>query len=124
MLSVNNPYGLIFEILVAASLFIFLFWRRPKKKDADSRELLRIEIKLSGGFQPSEVHLNLGRPTQLVIHRFEAAPEDELFEIEDLDIYELLPAYHTTIIAINPHKRGSFPMILGGEKKAGLIIVE
>jgi hypothetical protein len=123
-LSIDNPYGLITEIIMAAALALFLFGRRSRKKTADPRQLLRIELKLSTTLQPSEIRIPVDQPAQLIIHRYEADPAEELFEIEALDIYELLPALHSTVISINPLKRGKFPIVIAGEKAVGTLIVE
>ncbi len=72
---------------------------------------------------PIEIRIESNRPTQLLIHRLDREPDDELFEIEDLDIYELLPALHTTIISFQADKRGKFKMVLAGQREAGVIIV-
>jgi plastocyanin domain-containing protein len=122
--SIENPQGLILEIGLAIALFVYLFWWRKKSSTPETNALQRIEVKLSGTFQPPEIRVLAGRPAQLLIHRFDQDPAEELFEIEALEIYELLPAFHTTIIAFQAEKRGSYPMILGGERKAGLLIVE
>jgi plastocyanin domain-containing protein len=120
----DNPWVLLIEIAVVGAILWLLFFRRAFSHTAEKQGLHRVELKLSGVLAPAEVHVGLNQPTQLVIHRFDADPQEELFEIEELGIYELLPAFHTTIIAFNPTKRGRFPMVLAGEKKAGMIVVE
>ena len=49
---------------------------------------------------------------------------DELFEIEELGIYELLPALHTTIIAINPERRDALPWFWAAKNRPESLIVE
>jgi hypothetical protein len=120
----HDSYVLAFEILLALALAGFLFLRKKKDRDPSVQNVLRIELKLTTEFTPAEVRTQLGRPSQLVIHRYHGEPAEELFEIEALGIYELLPALHTTIIAFTAEKRGRFPLIIGGEKKAGTLVVE
>jgi plastocyanin domain-containing protein len=120
----DNLWVLLFEIGLVGGIVWYLYLRKSHRKEGDESEIQRIEIKLLGELSPSTVHVKAGLRAQLIIHRFETEPTEELFEIEEFDIYELLPAGHTTIIAFDPIRRGTFPMVLAGEKKAGVIIVE
>lgn len=120
----DNPWVLLIEIGGAGLILWILFFRSKLGHTVDKTGLQRIEMKLSGVLSPVEVRVAVGRPAQLLIHRFDKEPPEELFEIEELGIYELLPALYTTVIAFNPEKRGKFPMILGGERKAGTMVVE
>jgi hypothetical protein len=119
-----NPWVLTVEIVLAAGLLLYFLGRRnwPPKKERHGPE--RLEVKLRGTFTPQELRTKCGENAQLVIHRLDEQPDDELFEIEELEIYELLPALHVTIISFNPQQRGRFAMILGGEREAGTLIVE
>ncbi len=120
----DNPWVLLVEIGVVGFILWLLFFRRKFAQPPEKQGLQRVEVKLSGSLVPAEVKVLAGQPAQLLIHRFDREPEEELFEIEELGIYELLPALYTTVIAFNPEKRGRFPMILGGERKAGTMVVE
>jgi plastocyanin domain-containing protein len=121
----DNPWLTFVEIVIAAAILGYLFFRRQPGQVEDSNSVRRIEIKLLGAaLTPSEISVPWNRPAQLVIHRLDSDPEEELFEVDELRVYALLPALHTTIIPFNPQQRGSFPMILGGERKAGVMIVE
>jgi plastocyanin domain-containing protein len=121
---VENSATLLIEILVALGLLIYFYFRKRAGKLPESRTIQRIEIKLLGTFDPPEVHVRVGKPAQLLILRYDDEPKDELFEIEGVGIYEILPAHYTTIIAFTPERHGTYPMILGGERQAGLMIVE
>jgi plastocyanin domain-containing protein len=120
----DNPWILLLEIGAAGFILWLLFFRKKYGHSAEKHGLQRIEIKLLAGMAPAEVRVAVGQPAQLLIHRYDKEPPEELFEIEELGIYELLPALYTTVIAFNPEKRGRFPMILGGERKAGMMVVE
>jgi plastocyanin domain-containing protein len=126
MLYVNNSdtVVLVVEILLATALLLYFFSRRKPGAKEERHAVQRVEIKLKGTLTPSEIQIKIDQPAQLVIHRLDEHPIEELFEIEELEIYEILPALHATIIAFTPHKRGRFPIILGGEQNAGIIAVE
>jgi len=85
-----------------------------------------VELKLSesGKLTPHEMRIPVKRKIHLVIQRLDREPTEELFEIEALNVYELLPALHVTIIAIQTEQRGRFPIVLAGEQEAGTLIVE
>jgi plastocyanin domain-containing protein len=119
-----NTVTLIIEIIFAAALLLYFFIRRRPGAKEERHVPQHVEIKLNTTFTPSEVHIEVERPVELVIHRHAVQPIEELFEIEKLEIYEILPAMHTTIINFTPHQRGCFPMILGGERNAGTIFIE
>jgi plastocyanin domain-containing protein len=120
----DNPWVLLAEIVAAGVILYLLFFRKKFGYNTEKIGLQRVELHLSGKLTPAEVHVTSGHPAQLLIHRFDKDPPEELFEIEELEIYELLPSLHTTVIAFHPEKRGRFPMILGGERKAGIIVVD
>jgi len=120
----DNPWLVFTEILIAGGIFGYLFFRR-KPSDRGPEGIQRIELKLSGAaLNPDEIRVKFNRPAQLLVHRFEEDPAEELFEIDELKVYALLPALHTTIIPFSPQRRGIFPIVLGGERQAGTMIVE
>ena len=119
-----NPWVLAAEIVLAAGLLWYFLGRRKLPAKEERHGPSRLEVKLCGTFAPQEVRTKCGNFAQLVIHRLDEQPPDELFEIEELEIYELLPALHVTIISFNPQKRGRFAMVVGGERQAGTLIVE
>ncbi len=120
----ENPWIVFAEIVIAAAILGYLFlWKKPNEPEQEGVQ--RIEVKLSGtALSPDEIRVKFNRPAQLLVHRFEAEPAEELFEIDDLKVYALLPALHTTIIPFNPQERGIFSIVLGGERPAGTVIVE
>jgi|WetSurMetagenome_2_1015567.scaffolds.fasta_scaffold983524_1 hypothetical protein len=122
----QNTISLIFEILLAGLIAAYLFLRKRPSTKLDEQSILRVELKLSenGRLTPQEVRIPVGQRAQLVIQRFDREPAEELFEIEALNVYELLPALHATIIVIKPEQRGRFPMVLATEREAGMLVVE
>ena len=120
----ENPWIIFGEIVIAAALLGYFFFRK-KPGEPEPEGVQRIEMKLSGAaLSPNEIRVKFNRPAQLLVHRFESDPAEELFEIDDLKVYALLPAMHTTIIPFNPQQRGTFPIVLAGERPAGTVIVE
>jgi hypothetical protein len=121
----ENPWLIFVEILIAAAILGYLFFRRRPSDRSTPDSVQRIETKLSRNeFEPNVLTVQYDRPAQLLIHRFDNDPDEELFEIEELQVYTLLPALHTTIIPFSPQRRGSFAMVLGGSRRAGTLTVE
>jgi plastocyanin domain-containing protein len=120
----ENSWVIIAEIALVAIIFFYLYFKKRTASPQTRGMLQRIEVRLANQtLSPIEIRIESNRPTQLLIHRLDREPDDELFEIEDLDIYELLPALHTTIISFQADKRGKFKMVLAGQREAGVIIV-
>ncbi len=120
----ENNWVLLAEIIAAGMILIYLFFRKGRFTDPRPDKIQRVEMKLLGELRPSEVTVAAGRTVHLLIHRYDADPAEELFEIEALELYELLPAGHTTVVKFTPTHKGSFPMVLAGEREAGRLIVE
>ena len=122
--SYNNTVTIVIEILLAAVLLFYFFSRKKRRKHDERHAQQYVEAKLNGVFTPSEIRVKAGYPVELRIHRYSTNPLEEYLDIEELKIYEILPALHTTIITFTPGQRGRFPMILGGDRNAGTIFVE
>jgi plastocyanin domain-containing protein len=120
----ENPWLILIQVLAAGSILYFLFFRKGRSDKSQNATFQRIELKLMRDFTPNELALQQHHPVELLIHRYDSEPQDELFEIEELGLYELLPARHTTIIRFTPEKRGRFPLVLAGEREAGWVVVE
>ena len=121
----ENPWIILIEILLAGGILIYLFFRKKSARGGSDTVTRRVEVRLSEGvLQPKEIHVAFGSPSELIIYRYDKEPKEELFEITDLDIYELLPALNATIIKMNPEKRGTYPVLLGESEQAGVLIVE
>lgn len=120
----QDPVAMFLLIGVVALIFGYLYFRKKPEVDTDELPLQQVELKLKGIFSPESVRLKHDKPVQMLIHRFDMEPADEIFEVSELELYDLLPAAHTTIITFLPKQKGRFKMILGGEKEAGVMIVE
>lgn len=119
-------WKMVAGIAFVAAIFWFFYFRgrSGSSEPREPRKLQQFESKLKNGqLEPAEYEIRVGHPVQWLINRFDTEPDDEIFEIEELELYELLPAGHTTIIAFLPEKKGKYKIILGTEREAGLIRV-
>ncbi|MBK6764980.1 MAG: cupredoxin domain-containing protein [bacterium] len=110
---------------VAAVFWYFYFrGRSGHRVPREERKLQQFESKLKNGvLEPVEYDITCNLPVQWLIHRFDTEPDDEILEINELEIYELLPAGHTTVIAFYPEQKGKFKIVLGTERTAGVMRV-
>lgn len=109
-------------IAFIGGVFWYFYFRGRSRKvvPREERMLQQFESKLlNGKLEPEEYEFKVNQPVQWLINRFDSAPDDEIFEIEGLEIYELLPAGHTTILAFLPEKKGKFKIVLGAERVGG-----
>ena len=121
---VANPGLIALLILVVAVIFGYLYFRRKPPPSPEEASLQQVEVKLKRDLYPPEIRVEINRPVQMLIHRFDTEPEHVIFEIHELAIHELLPAGHTSVIAFYPEKRGKFKIVLEGGEETGLLIVE
>jgi plastocyanin domain-containing protein len=111
---------------MVAAIFGYLYFRRRPmvERDEDGTPIQQFELKLLDGLTPSEVRVTANKPVRLLVHRYETEPAEEIFEIDELSIYELLPAATTTIISFLPKQRGTFKIILSADREIGRLIVD
>ncbi|MCB9367253.1 MAG: cupredoxin domain-containing protein [Calditrichaeota bacterium] len=103
----------------------FYFRGRGSSDPREERKLQQIESELKDGkLVPAEFELRVNHPVQWLIHRYDSEPEDEIFEINELELYELLPAGHTTVMAFLPEKKGKFKIVLGTDRDVGVMKIE
>lgn len=121
----ENPLIIYIQIALAAALLIYFYFRRKSRVSGQRDRSGRVEAKVIGGkLEPAELRVPMSEPSHLVISRYDREPREELFEIEEFGLYELLPAVNATIMKIQPRRRGTFPIILAGERQVGTITVE
>ncbi|MBL0063078.1 MAG: cupredoxin domain-containing protein [bacterium] len=119
-------WKMVAGIAFVAAIFWYFYFRGRSgtSEPREPRKLQQFESKLKNGqLEPAEYEIRVDHPVQWLIHRFDTEPDDEIFEIEELELYQLLPAGHTTIIAFLPEKKGKYKIILGTEREAGLVRV-
>ncbi len=113
-------------IAFVGGVFWFFYFRNRSGSSGprEERKLQQLETKLKNGqLEPAEYDIRRGHPVQWLINRYDVEPDDEIFEINELEIYELLPAGHTTVIAFLPEKKGKFKIVLGTDREVGVVRV-
>ncbi|MDD5088725.1 MAG: cupredoxin domain-containing protein [bacterium] len=121
----ENSLIIYVQIALVAVLLIYFYFRRKNRGSGQRDRRGRVEAKVIGGkLEPAELRIPRGELSLLVISRLDREPREELFEIEEFELYELLPALNATIMKVQPRKRGTFPIVLAGERQVGTVTVE
>lgn len=81
-------------------------------------------IRVEGGYSPSRVRLEAGRPARLVFDRREDASGSEEVVIPELGIRRFLPAHQRTGIDLPPARPGTYEFTSGVGLLRGSLVVE
>ena len=84
----------------------------------------RTRIVVSGGYTPSVVRVEAGRPVRLEFDRQETSGCTEEVVLPDFGIRAYLPAHRTTPVEFTPTRPGSYEFTCGMAMVRGNIIVE
>ncbi|MFT8705157.1 heavy metal translocating P-type ATPase [Bifidobacterium aquikefiricola] len=114
-------------VIIAAVLtaVVALYFFAPKKAQEASDEgdvqLARIEVK--GGYAPSHIAVQSGKPIRLVFDRKEAGECSSHVVFSDLGIDQALPAYETTTLELPALAAGEYPFACGMNMLHGMLEV-
>jgi plastocyanin domain-containing protein len=84
----------------------------------------RTRIVVRGGYTPSVVRVEAGRPVRLEFDRQETSGCTEEVVLPDFGIRTYLPAHRTTPVEFTPTRPGSYEFTCGMAMVRGKIIVE
>jgi plastocyanin domain-containing protein len=84
----------------------------------------RTRIVVSGGYSPSMVRVEAGRPVRLEFDRQETSGCTEEVVLPDFGIRTYLPAHKTTPVEFTPTRPGNYEFTCGMGMVRGKIIVE
>lgn len=85
-------------------------------------QLVGIEVK--GGYSPSVVRVQAGRPVRLELHRDETSSCSEEIVLGDFGIRRYLPAHETTAVEFTPEHPGRYDFTCGMGMLHGTLIVD
>lgn len=115
--------GAIGGLLLAGLVWSwFLVAGGRARADADSLQERRVRVQ--GGYEPSEIHVRAGVPTQLVFRREETAPCSERVVFPDLGISATLPAFRDIAVQLPASEPGTHPFTCEMEMLHGSLVVE
>lgn len=83
-----------------------------------------VRIEVQGGYSPSVIRVEAGRPVRLDFLRTETSGCTEEVVLEEFGVRTFLPPHRTTPVEFTPTKPGSYEFTCGMGMVRGRIIVE
>lgn len=83
-----------------------------------------IVVTVHGGYEPSTIHVEAGKPMRLIFDRQETNSCSEEIVIPDFGIRTFLPAFKRTTVEIAASAPGRYPFTCGMSMLHGTIIVD
>ena len=114
------------KILVLAggiSSIAFVYWFFLMKKEEAVEASDFIDITVEGGYTPSAIILNQGKPTTLNFIRKDPSNCLEEVVVPEFKIRKFLPLNEKVSVSINPKQKGEFAFSCGMNMYHGKIIV-
>ena len=81
-------------------------------------------VRVSGGYQPSEIHIAAGEPARLVFRREETAPCSERVVFPDYGISVMLPAFEDVAVDLPAGEPGEHEFTCQMQMLHGRIVVD
>ncbi len=108
---------------IGLGLVVFIHWFFFGKKEKVTQMGDKIEIKVSGGYNPSVIKIKKGQTTTLSLIRTDENTCLEEFVLWDFKIKKYLPLNQKVDIQITPDKKGEFVFSCGMNMFHGKVIV-
>ena len=83
-----------------------------------------VHIVVDGGYVPSVVRVETGRPVRLEFERRESSGCTEEVVMPDFGIRTFLPPHHTTAVLFTPRKPGTYEFTCGMGMVRGRVVAE
>ena len=119
---------LILAAGVAAIVWVnWYFFFAPKSVSAartGASGVQEIDVVVEGGYSPSVIRLELGKPVRLSFDRREKSPCSEELVISEFGVRRFLKPFEKTVVEFTPNRTGSFPFACGMNMLRGEIKVE
>jgi plastocyanin domain-containing protein len=100
-----------------------LFAARRGRAAASSPGQVR-RIRISGAYQPSEVHVRTGEPARLIFRREETAPCSERVVFPDFGMSVTLPPYQDVAVDLPASEPGAHEFTCELEMLHGRVVVD
>lgn len=87
-------------------------------------DVQEVTVEVKGGYSPSTVRVQKGKPVRLVFDRQETSGCSEEVVIGDFGVRRFLPAFQKTSIEFTPEQPGTHEFTCGMSMLRGRIVVE
>ncbi len=109
--------------LIVWELWFFLAAPRPAPGTAVSqRRVQEIRVVVKGGYEPSTIFVEAGRPVRLLFYRDETAAASDRVLLPDFGIDRSLPAFETTAVEFTPPQPGDYRFEAGQSGIRGRVV--
>ncbi len=110
---------------IAWVVWYFLVYQAPsataKTSESGSQE---ISVTVKGGYDPSVIRVQAGKPIRLRLNRQETSSCSEEIVFPDFGIRKFLPAFEETVLDLGPQKPGSYDFMCGMSMLHGKLVAE
>jgi plastocyanin domain-containing protein len=109
---------------IVAVLWYFFGERQAVAAQTIDGGVQEVKITVKGGYTPSVVRVQQGRPVRLDFYRDETSSCSEQVVFGDFGIARDLPAFKTTPVEFTPNESGEFTWTCGMNMLRGKLVVE
>ena len=109
--------------IVWVNWYFFLAAQRPVAAAAGGSGPQSVRIVVEGGYTPSVITVEAGRPVRLEFERRESAGCTEEVVVPDFGIRTFLPAHQVTPVQFTPVRPGTYEFTCGMGMVRGKLIV-
>jgi plastocyanin domain-containing protein len=104
--------------------YFFLAGARPVRAVISSGGPQTVRIVVEGGYSPSVVTVEAGRPVRLEFERRESAGCTEEVVVPDFGIRTFLPAHQITPVQFTPNRAGTYEFTCGMGMVRGRLVAQ
>jgi len=110
--------------LIGLELWWFLFSKPKSRQAATTRGIQEITVTVNGGYDPSQIVVQVGQPVRLNFDRKDPSSCLEEVRFPDFHIARKLPLNQTTAIEFTPDKPGRYEFTCGMNMFRGVVEVQ
>nr|RNJ68498.1 MAG: cupredoxin domain-containing protein [Leptolyngbya sp. IPPAS B-1204] len=109
--------------LIGLELWWFLFSQPTSQRATTTAGIQEVTITVDGGYEPSEVVVQVGQPVRLKFNRQDPSSCLEEIRLPDFQIAQALPLHQVTAIEFTPTQSGTYTFTCGMNMFRGTIKV-
>lgn len=110
-------------VLIAFTLWFFFGPRASEKAAAGAGGAHEITVVVQGGYSPSRIEVEQGKPVRLLFRREESTSCTEQVIFADFGVSAMLPQGQTVPVEFTPNQAGEFTFHCGMNMVRGQLVV-
>lgn len=104
--------------------YFFFAGRQPARVASLAGGVQEVTITVQGGYEPSQVQVQVGQPVKLIFDRQETSGCSEEIVLPDFGVRRFLPPHKKTAVELRPSTPGEFEFTCGMGMLRGKLIVK